>query len=122
MTPRSTTTRHAGAGMTRALRRLAAPAALVALLVVLPGAQAHAPGTYGGPAQKLCGATMGGSLSVGATRVSCRAARRVALRRVRDGRRMRHWRCPGTRRGSAYGHCHGKGPRRGAIVHWGVND
>jgi hypothetical protein len=42
---------------------------------------------------------------------------------VRDGKkRFRHWRCPGARKGSGYGHCHGRGKRRGAIVHWGLND
>jgi hypothetical protein len=98
--------------------------ALAALLLVLvpSGAGAHDPGTYGGPADRLCRPVLGRSISVGATRVSCRTARRVAARRVRDGRTFKRWRCPGTRKGSAFGHCHGKGSRRGAIVHWGVND
>jgi hypothetical protein len=96
---------------------------VVLVLLALPaGAAAHDPGTYGGPADRLCRPVLGKSISVGATRVSCRTARRVAARRVREGERFRRWRCPGTRRGSAYGHCHGKGSRRGAIVHWGVND
>ncbi len=105
------------------LKRCGAPAGLVALLLVIPAAAgAHAPGTYGGPADWLCRPALGHTISVGATRVSCRTARRVAARRVRDGARLRRWRCPGTRKGSAFGHCHGKGPRRGAIVHWGPND
>jgi hypothetical protein len=96
--------------------------AVVLLFAVPAAAGAHDPGTYGGPADRLCRPALGGSISVGATRVSCRTARRVAARRVRDGERFRRWRCPGTRQGSGYGHCHGKGSRRGAIVHWGVND
>jgi hypothetical protein len=97
-------------------------AVIAALLLVTPTAGAHDPGTYGGPAKKLCRPVLGKSISVGATKVSCRTARRVAARRVRDGASFRRWRCPGTRKGSGYGHCHGKGSRRGAIVHWGLND
>jgi hypothetical protein len=98
-------------------------AGLVALLLAFPaGAGAHDPGTYGGPADRVCGAAAGRLVTVGATRVSCRVARRVATGVVRRGRHDRRWRCPGARKGSAYGHCHGRGPRRGAIVHWGLND
>jgi hypothetical protein len=100
------------------MRRLAV-LGLAATLLIIPSAGAHAPGTYGGPAKKLCRPVLGKSISVGATKVSCRTARRVAARRVRDGASFKRWRCPGTRKGSAYGHCHGK---RRAIVHWGVND
>jgi hypothetical protein len=94
---------------------------LAALLAAHPAA-AHDPGTYGGRAERLCRPAVGQAISVGATRVSCRTARRVATRRVRDGASLRRWHCPGTRKGSAFGHCHGRGPLRGAIVHWGVND
>ncbi len=105
------------------LKRLAMPVGLFCALLMLPGtAGAHAPGTYGGDAKPLCGPALGGSLSVAATRVSCRTAWRVATRRVRDGKTFKRWRCRGTQAGSAFGHCHGKGPKRGAIVHWGVND
>jgi hypothetical protein len=94
----------------------------LALLAAPPAADAHDPGTYGGPAERVCGPAAGRVITVGATRVSCRVARRVAARVVRDGARPERWRCRGARRGSAYGHCHGRGSRRGAIVHWGLND
>jgi hypothetical protein len=97
--------------------------ALVGLLLAVPaGASADHPGTYGGPADRLCGSAAGRMITVGATRVSCRVARRVATGVVRDGRRFGRWRCPGALKGSGYGHCHGRGSRRGAIVHWGLND
>jgi hypothetical protein len=69
-------------------RRRLLPAALVALalLAAPPAAGAHEPGTYGGPADRVCGPAAGRLVTVGATRVSCR------------------------------------GSRRGAIVHWGLND
>jgi hypothetical protein len=92
------------------------------MLACPAGATADDPGSYGGPADRLCGAAAGRFITVGATRVSCGIARRVATGVVRDGKRFRRWRCPGARKGSAYGHCHGKGTRRGAIVHWGLND
>jgi hypothetical protein len=95
---------------------------VVLALAVPAGAGAHEPGTYGGPADRLCRPVLGDMIVVGATKVRCRVARRVAARRVRDGARFRSWRCPGTRKGSAFGHCHGKGARRGAIVHWALND
>jgi hypothetical protein len=94
----------------------------VAVLLVVQPAAGHDPGTYGGQAERLCRPVLGQAISVAATRVSCRIARRVAAGRVRDGASFRRWRCPGTREGSAFGHCHGHGPRRGAIVHWAVND
>jgi hypothetical protein len=96
---------------------------LVALLLAAPAtASADDPGTYGGPADRVCGPAAGETITVGATRVSCRVARRVAAGMVRDGKRFNRWRCPGARPGSPYGHCHGRGSRRGAIVHWGLND
>jgi hypothetical protein len=86
-------------------------------------ASAHPPGaSYGGRAKRLCGPAARGMVTVGATRVSCRIARKVASGRVLRGKRYRRWRCPGTRKGTPYGHCHGKGRRRGAIVHWGLRD
>jgi hypothetical protein len=97
--------------------------ALAALMLAVPaGATADHPGTYGPPAERLCGVAADRMIQVGATRVSCRIARKVANGVVRDGRRFGRWRCPGARKGSGYGHCHGRGPRRGAIVHWGLND
>jgi hypothetical protein len=97
------------------------PAVLAALCLAAP-ASAHEPGTYGGPSDRVCGTAAKKMIVVGATRVSCRVARRVAGGLVRDGRRGASWRCPGARKGSGYGHCHGRGERRGAIVHWGLND
>ena len=97
-------------------------AGLAASLALAAPASAHDPGSYGGKADRTCGPAAGRTIEVGATTVSCRVARKVATGTVRDGRRFRRWRCPGAKQGSAYGHCHGRGPRRGAIVHWGLND
>jgi len=36
-----------------------------------------------------------------------------------NGRRFERWRCTGV--GKGFGHCHGRGIRRGGIVHWAVN-
>jgi hypothetical protein len=96
---------------------------LVGLMLAVPAsASAHHGGGYGGPADRLCGVAADRMIVVGATRVSCRIARRVATGVVRDTRRFARWRCPGARKIQGYGHCHGRGPRRGAIVHWGLND
>jgi hypothetical protein len=104
-------------------RRFAVRAGLVALALAAPAsAGAHDPGTYGGVSDRTCGVAADRMLQVGATRVSCRVARRVAAGVVRGGDHYRRWRCPGAREGSGYGHCHGRGSRRGAIVHWGLND
>jgi hypothetical protein len=104
------------------LRRLTLCAALAALLLAAP-AGAHEPGTYGGVPDRACNKPAAKRMIVvGATDVSCRVARRVAAGVVRRGDRYARWRCPGARRGSGYGHCHGRGSRRGAIVHWGLND
>jgi hypothetical protein len=97
-------------------------AALVALLLPALPAAAHEPGTYGGESERFCGPAAERMIVVGATDVSCRVARRVAAGVVRGGDHYRRWRCPGAREGSGYGHCHGRGSRRGAIVHWGLND
>ena len=90
------------------------------LLLALPATPlAHAPGSDGGGGKKSCGVLRGvsphGPVGVGATRVSCRIARIVAKGSVR-GRRYERWRCSGRR--TRFGHCHGRGVRRGAGVHW----
>lgn len=82
--------------------------------------QAHMPGTDGGPAQRGCSPVNGGSTYVGATRVSCRIARQV-VRGVKAGQSFTRWRCTWST-GRAFGHCHGRGVRRGGIVQWAVND
>jgi hypothetical protein len=98
--------------------------ALIVLASVLAlsgtgAAWAHRPGSDGGAAQRSCGALSGvsrfGPVGVGATRTSCRIARQVAAGSVR-GRRFSRWRCTGMR--TRFGHCHGRGVRRGAVVHW----
>lgn len=78
-------------------------------------------GTDGGPAQRGCSPVDNGSTYVGATRVSCRIARIVAAG-VTNGQALDRWRCTYTRPGRGFGHCHGRSIRRGAIVHWAVND
>lgn len=104
--------------MTRRLLALAAAATAFAV----PGpAAANMPGTDGGPAQRGCSPVNGGSTYVGATRVSCRIARIVAAG-VTNGQSFDRWRCTFTRPGRGFGHCHGRGIRRGATVHWAVND
>jgi hypothetical protein len=110
--------RSAGLGK-HPLVRLALALA-VALVVALP-ASAHLPGTDGGPAQRGCAPVIDARYYVGATKVSCRVARKVA-RGVIQGRAFSRWGCTFARPGRGFGHCHGHGPRRGAIVHWAVND
>lgn len=96
---------------------------LIGLMLAVPaGASAHHGGGYGGPADRLCGVAADRMIVVGATRVSCRIARKVATGVVRDARRFARWGCPGARKIQGYGHCHGTGSRRGAIVHWALND
>ena len=90
------------------------------LLLTLPAAPlAHAPRSDGGPARKGCGVLRGisphGPVGVGATRVSCRVTRIVARGSVR-GQRYERWGCTGRR--TRFEHCHGRGIRRGGIVHW----
>jgi hypothetical protein len=76
----------------------------------------HLPGTDGGPAQRGCKPVISGRYYVGATRVSCRKARKVAARSIR-GAYLSAWSCTGV--GTGFGHCHRSG---GRIVHWAVND
>lgn len=83
-------------------------------------AGAHAPGTDGGPADRGCRPIEGGQIYVGATRVSCSIARQVAAG-VRQGKSFERWRCTWSR-GRVFGHCHGRGIRKGALVHWAAND
>lgn len=94
-------------------------ASTVAVLACAVPAGAHDPGTDGGPAQRGCAPVMNQTVYVGATRVSCTIARTVAASSVR-GQRFERWRCTGV--GNSFGHCHGRGIRSGAIVHWAVND
>lgn len=115
--------------MTHAVRRLAAAspfgrllwgsvlAAASALALSVGSAQANAPGTDGGPADRGCAPIISKRYYVGASgRVTCGLARRVAARSIR-GRSARGWRCTGVR--SGFGHCHKSGGRK---VHWAVND
>lgn len=104
-------------------RRLLLPGAAAAALLLAPAAEADAPGTDGGPAQRACKPVRGGDTYVGATNVRCRTARRVARRGANTGR-AKGWRCHVGTGGAphAFGHCHGTGSRRGAKVHWAVND
>lgn len=80
---------------------------------------AHDPGTDGGARGSACGPVSGvsrfGPIGVSASRVSCRLARQVAAGSVR-GQRFERWRCTGLR--TRFGHCHGRGIRRGATVGW----
>jgi hypothetical protein len=90
----------------------------LALVAASPVAFGHRPGTDGGGGKRSCGTLQNvsqfGPVGVGATKVRCRTARRVARRSVRN-RRTRGWRCTG--RGTRFGHCHRRGARR-KIVHW----
>ena len=101
------------------MRKLLCQAAVLALLAAPAAATAHRPGSDGGGGQKGCGVLRGvssyGPVGVGATKVSCRTARIVARGSVR-GRRFSRWRCTGRR--TRFGHCHGRGARRGKTVHW----
>ena len=102
------------------LRSGIALAGIVLALSVPAAVRAHMPGTDGGPAQRGCAPVNGGSTYVGATRVKCRIAREV-VRGVKAGQSFTRWRCTWSV-GRAFGHCHGRGVRRGGIVHWAVND
>jgi hypothetical protein len=93
---------------------------LVIAIAALPAsATGHRPGSDGGPAGKDCGIIRGvsefGPVGVGATRMRCRVARSVARRSVR-GESVEGWGCTG--KGTRFGHCHGRGARRGKIAHW----
>jgi hypothetical protein len=98
---------------------------LLVLLAVALGwvgvAAAHLPGTDGGPAERGCAPVIQARFYVGATKVSCRIAREVARGSI-NGRTFRRWGCTYLRPRRSFGHCHGHGPRKGAIVHWAVND
>ena len=95
-------------------------AASVALAIGVTQAGANLPGTDGGPAEKGCEPVLNQSIYVGATNMACGNARRVAKRGVRGNDQYPKWRCTGT--GTTFGHCHGRGARRGKIAHWAVND
>lgn len=105
--------------MRRPLIALAAGALLT--FAAAPAAAAHHPGTEGSPA-RACGKMQvrGATVAIGATRVQCRVARKAARRVLLGGRRLRRWPCRGVPSGAGFGHCHGTGPRRRAIVHWGI--
>ncbi len=93
---------------------------LVIAVATLPAtATGHRPGSDGGGGKKSCGTLRGvsqfGPVGVGATNMRCPVARRVARRSVRD-ETVEGWRCTG--KGTRFGHCHGRGARRGKIAHW----
>lgn len=103
------------------MRTRLVPIVVFAALASFPaGAQAHMPGTDGGPADRGCSPVINARYYVGASgRVSCGLARRIAAASIR-GRRFSRWSCTGRRTG--FGQCHGRGARRGSVVHWAVND
>jgi hypothetical protein len=101
------------------VRRLLALLTVAGLLVFAAAAFAHRPNSDAGGGEKTCRALQNassfGPVGVGATDVRCRIARRVARESVR-GNRVDGWACTG--RGTRFGHCHGRGARRGKSVHW----
>lgn len=104
------------------LRRIV-PAVLVScglILAVPVGSGAHNAGSDGGPINKGCKPIANGTIYVGATRISCATARKIATG-ARQGKTYQNWSC-GRAKGTGFGHCHGRGYARGAIVHWAVND
>jgi hypothetical protein len=84
-----------------------------AALAVAAVSAAHRPGTDGGPAERGRAPIFGGATYVGVTNVSCRVARKVA-RGVINGRAFSRWSC--AQPSGSFGHCHGRGLRRGAMV------
>jgi hypothetical protein len=102
------------------MRKLLGALAAAALLALPTTAVGHMPQSDGGPADRGCQPVNSGRTYVGATRVSCRIARQVTAG-VKRGQRFARWRCTWSS-GRAFGHCHGRGIRRGGIVHWAVND
>jgi hypothetical protein len=90
--------------------------AVIALCVGGGVAEGHVPGTTGVP-DKGCKRVRGGTTYVGATDMRCATARVVA-RKASKGNEPRGWRCSGV--GTSFGHCHGKGQRKGRIAHWAV--
>src|SRR3712207_6338672 len=102
------------------MRTLLGALAVAAALALPAAALAHMPQSDGGPADRGCRPVNSGRTYVGATRGSCRIARQVVTG-VKRGQRFERWRCTWSP-GRAFGHCHGRGIRRGGIVHWAVND
>ncbi len=105
-------------GYTIGMRRIAL--LILVLAAALPAAATgHLPNSDGGAAEKGCGVLRGvsefGPVGVGATKMRCGVARSVARRSVR-GETVEGWRCTG--KGTRFGHCHGRGARRGKIAHW----
>lgn len=95
-------------------------AAVVVALTASSTAMAHMPRTDGGPADRGCAPVLNASIYVGVSGGgSCSIARTVARGSV-QGQRFERWRCTGRR--SNFGHCHGRGIRRGQTVHWAAND
>ena len=79
-------------------------------------ASAHAPGTTGIP-KRGCEKAVPGADYVGVSgKVGCRKARAVARAQIKRGKVFPLWQCTG--RGTAFGHCHGKGRWRGSTIHW----
>jgi hypothetical protein len=102
------------------MRPFTVPAVALCVVVgVCATAAAHRPHTDGGPAEQGCAPVFGGATYVGATNVRCPVARKV-VRGVINGRGFRRWAC--ARPAGSFGHCHGRGIRQGAMVHWTVND
>jgi hypothetical protein len=101
------------------VRRIVA-AVVVALGVGASIAGADMPGTDGGPAERGCKPVIDQAYYVGATKMGCNNARRVAKRGIRGNDQRPKWKCTGV--GTGFGHCHGRGARQGKIAHWAVND
>ena len=101
------------------MRRIALIILVIVVAAVPATATGHRPGSDGGAADKGCGVLRGvsefGPVGVGATKMRCRVARSVARRSVR-GEAVEGWGCTG--KGTRFGHCHGRGARRGKIAHW----
>ena len=101
------------------MHRLLALISTAALLAFAGTALGHQPDSDGGGGEKACraleNASPFGPVGVGATNIRCRRARRIARTSVR-GTRVDGWACTG--RGTRFGHCHGRGARRGKSVHW----
>jgi hypothetical protein len=98
--------------MLRAAMAIGLTLLLTAFVSSAPG---DLPGTDGGPADRSCG-VLGdvspyGPVGVGATKVKCGNARRVARRSVK-GEDVDGWQCTGV--GTRFGHCH----RKKKIAHW----
>ena len=91
---------------------------IVLTLALATSVSAHRPGSDGGAAKRDCGTITGvsdfGPVGVGATKVRCRTARRVARGSVK-GETFARWRCTG--RGTRFGHCHRRGDGT-RLVHW----